>query len=209
MGCGSWQRRAFIASDATAGSLADNIPVYNLTDFAADHPGGIDVIVECAGDDATEPFDYAGHTPEALTTMAKFQVGTLEGHVEDTDSATVPVLDAAQSGTIQGGSLASAGPPILKASLGIIVLGGLALYANRLQLPSPAFGKLGATQSLSDALSDVTSGVGGLRGFAGGLLISSAFYLVGYGFLYYKAYKTLEHEKDVFSYPSVIPRKRL
>lgn len=165
--------------------------------------------MECAGDDATEPFDYAGHTPEALTTMAKFQVGALEGHVDETESAIVPTLASAQSGTTQDGSLVSVGPQILKAGLGLIVLGGVALYTNRLRLPPLAIGKFGAAQSLSDALSDVTSGVGGLRGFAGGLLVSSVFYLLGYGFLYYKAYKTLEHEKDVFSYPSVIPRKRL
>ncbi|KAL2760694.1 hypothetical protein ACRALDRAFT_1016639, partial [Sodiomyces alcalophilus JCM 7366] len=52
--------------------------VYDLTEFASDHPGGIDVLKDTAGTDATESFEYAGHTADAITTMAKFQVGRLE-----------------------------------------------------------------------------------------------------------------------------------
>ncbi|KAK1977273.1 cytochrome b5-like heme/steroid binding domain-containing protein, partial [Colletotrichum cereale] len=48
--------------------------VYDLTAFAEDHPGGIEVLVECAGTDATESFDFAGHTAEAIEAMQRFLV---------------------------------------------------------------------------------------------------------------------------------------
>ncbi|EOA84359.1 uncharacterized protein SETTUDRAFT_63376, partial [Exserohilum turcica Et28A] len=52
--------------------------VYNLTAFAKDHPGGIDVLCECAGTDGTEVYEYAGHSESALSVLDRFQVGVLE-----------------------------------------------------------------------------------------------------------------------------------
>ncbi|KAL2142952.1 hypothetical protein VTI28DRAFT_474 [Corynascus sepedonium] len=46
----------------------------------ADHPGGIEILVECAGTDGSEPYDYAGHGEDATATMERFKVGKLAGY---------------------------------------------------------------------------------------------------------------------------------
>ncbi|PVI02668.1 cytochrome b5, partial [Periconia macrospinosa] len=52
--------------------------VYDLSNFATDHPGGVDVLIDCAGADGTETYEYAGHSDDAIQTMERFQVGVLE-----------------------------------------------------------------------------------------------------------------------------------
>ncbi|ROT35063.1 cytochrome b5, partial [Sodiomyces alkalinus F11] len=51
--------------------------VYQLSDFVTDHPGGIDVLLECAGIDGTETYDYAGHSDSAKVTLERYYVGDL------------------------------------------------------------------------------------------------------------------------------------
>ncbi|KAH6634724.1 nitrate reductase [Chaetomium sp. MPI-SDFR-AT-0129] len=52
--------------------------VYNVTDYIVDHPGGVDVLVDVLGRDATEEYDNAGHSEDASEIMAEFCVGTLK-----------------------------------------------------------------------------------------------------------------------------------
>jgi len=61
--------------------------VVNTTPYLADHPGGVDVFLECAGKDATAAFEDAGHSEDALEIMQQFKVGTAKG-MEVTDMAT-------------------------------------------------------------------------------------------------------------------------
>ena len=51
--------------------------VYDVTDYIYEHPGG-DIIADDAGDDATEGFDEAEHSEEAVEEMAQFLVGKLK-----------------------------------------------------------------------------------------------------------------------------------
>jgi cytochrome-b5 reductase len=53
----------------------------------ADHPGGVDVLLECAGKDATPAFEDAGHSEDALEIMEQFKIGTAKG-MEVTDMVT-------------------------------------------------------------------------------------------------------------------------
>ncbi|KAK9761754.1 Cytochrome b5 [Basidiobolus ranarum] len=55
-----------------------NGKVYDCTKFLDDHPGGGEVIVECAGRDATEAFDEIGHSDEATKLLEDLYVGNLE-----------------------------------------------------------------------------------------------------------------------------------
>ncbi|KAF2215417.1 hypothetical protein CERZMDRAFT_3276, partial [Cercospora zeae-maydis SCOH1-5] len=57
--------------------LAVHGSVYDLTAFAPDHPGGVEILKECAGTDASEAYDYAGHSDEAMQTLQKYRVGVL------------------------------------------------------------------------------------------------------------------------------------
>ncbi|KAJ3031382.1 UNVERIFIED_CONTAM: Cytochrome b5 [Siphonaria sp. JEL0065] len=53
--------------------------VYNVTAFLDEHPGGAEIMVELAGQDATEAFDDIGHSLDAKKLLADFLVGTVEG----------------------------------------------------------------------------------------------------------------------------------
>lgn len=51
--------------------------VYNVTKYLEDHPGGEEVLLDRAGDDATEDFEDVGHSGEARKQLDKFEVGEL------------------------------------------------------------------------------------------------------------------------------------
>eukprot|EP00008_Paramoeba_atlantica_P006860 CAMPEP_0201487296 /NCGR_PEP_ID=MMETSP0151_2-20130828/12194_1 /ASSEMBLY_ACC=CAM_ASM_000257 /TAXON_ID=200890 /ORGANISM="Paramoeba atlantica, Strain 621/1 / CCAP 1560/9" /LENGTH=199 /DNA_ID=CAMNT_0047872295 /DNA_START=130 /DNA_END=729 /DNA_ORIENTATION=- len=55
-----------------------NDRVLDVTKFLEDHPGGDEKILEHAGGDATEDFEYTGHTDEAKDKFDGFQVGVVK-----------------------------------------------------------------------------------------------------------------------------------
>jgi cytochrome b involved in lipid metabolism len=64
--------------------------VYDVTSFLEDHPGGEEVLVELAGQDASEAFEEIGHSEDARDLLKKLLVGTLEtsaGKPQDTAKA--------------------------------------------------------------------------------------------------------------------------
>ncbi|KAK3387850.1 hypothetical protein B0H63DRAFT_542317, partial [Podospora didyma] len=54
--------------------------VYDVSKYAHDHPGGIDVLLEAAGTDATQGYEDAGHSEDALEIMQTLRVGILKGY---------------------------------------------------------------------------------------------------------------------------------
>mmetsp|Transcript_3945 Transcript_3945/g.11427 ORF Transcript_3945/g.11427 Transcript_3945/m.11427 type:complete len:533 (-) Transcript_3945:176-1774(-) len=62
--------------------------VYDVTKYAARHPGGRQVLADVAGRDATQDFDDVGHTAKARMILKSLKVGTLRGA-----AATGPKLD--------------------------------------------------------------------------------------------------------------------
>ncbi|XP_033328116.1 cytochrome b5 isoform X2 [Megalopta genalis] len=61
-----------------------NRKVYDLTTFLRKHPGGEEVILEVAGQDATEPFEDIGHSSDAREMMIPYKIGELEEGEEET-----------------------------------------------------------------------------------------------------------------------------
>lgn len=55
--------------------------VYDVTLYVDEHPGGEEVVVDCAGLDATEAFDDIGHSDDAKEILEGLLIGTLEGAV--------------------------------------------------------------------------------------------------------------------------------
>ncbi|CAM9675209.1 unnamed protein product [Choristocarpus tenellus] len=57
---------------------ADTPKIYDVTKYLDDHPGGVEVMLEVGGEDATNMFEDIGHSQDARTEMKKFQIGTLK-----------------------------------------------------------------------------------------------------------------------------------
>lgn len=70
--------------------LAIDGKVYDVTKFKEEHPGGDDVLLEKAGQDATQDFEDVGHSDDAVGMMKDYCVGELEGEKEEQKS---PVLN--------------------------------------------------------------------------------------------------------------------
>ncbi|XP_063829796.1 cytochrome b5-like [Ostrinia nubilalis] len=51
--------------------------VYDVTKFLEEHPGGEEVLLEKAGQDATEPFEDVSHSSDARALMKKYKIGEL------------------------------------------------------------------------------------------------------------------------------------
>ncbi|KAE8658855.1 arginine N-methyltransferase 2-like [Hibiscus syriacus] len=60
--------------------------VLNLTKFLDEHPGGEEVLTECAGKDATQAFNDIGHSKSAQKLLLKYQVGVVQGYTFKGDS---------------------------------------------------------------------------------------------------------------------------
>ncbi|KAJ5105418.1 hypothetical protein NUU61_002765 [Penicillium alfredii] len=52
--------------------------VYDCTSFVDEHPGGEEVILDVAGQDATEAFEDVGHSDEAREILDGLLVGTVK-----------------------------------------------------------------------------------------------------------------------------------
>lgn len=51
--------------------------VYDLTDFNEFHPGGMEIMLEYAGSDATNAFNEKPHTIDAAEMLEKYLIGEL------------------------------------------------------------------------------------------------------------------------------------
>ncbi|XP_023656079.1 cytochrome b5 [Paramormyrops kingsleyae] len=58
-----------------------NNKVYDVTKFLEEHPGGVEVLCEHAGGDATENYEDVGHSTDARQMAESYVIGEL--HPED------------------------------------------------------------------------------------------------------------------------------
>ncbi|KAI0386923.1 cytochrome b5-like heme/steroid binding domain-containing protein [Hypomontagnella monticulosa] len=175
--------------------------VYDLTTFAEDHPGGIEVLKECAGTDATESYDYVGHTRGATRKMQQYLVGNLEGvgEVAEPIAVTIPPGQprpgAYKTPAIKSNSLLK-----IITTLLVVAVAGVLLLLRR-----SVFWGSGEGNATGRRI-----GVEGC-GYPMNILFYALALITllsgaGVAYIYSEFEKTL-HEKEVFSYPSVIPRK--
>ncbi|KAL8925145.1 MAG: hypothetical protein Q9208_003650 [Pyrenodesmia sp. 3 TL-2023] len=215
--------------------------VYNLTSFADDHPGGIDVLKDCAGTDGSETYEYAGHSANNMKTMQRFLVGTLAGYNNVPDlapAADVPPGEgegsphdsssgsgAAKTG--RNGGSSSGGRKSAQSSSSntlAVVMSLKKTWARLSSLLLTTVVSVGVFAGLS-YWSFPTTGAeekripdgGGImigsskwaasHAFLEGLLLASSLSCAIFAVLYRLFSQTLEHERDVFSYPAVITRR--
>lgn len=96
-----------------------NGKVYDVTQYVDEHPGGEEVIVDCAGEDATDAFNDIGHSDDAHDILKGLLIGDLEGGV------TVET-----KGTTSGGTSSEVGglSPPLMAAAAFVVFAGIYFY---------------------------------------------------------------------------------
>ncbi|KAK3692836.1 putative membrane bound hemo protein [Podospora appendiculata] len=95
--------------------------VYDCTKFIDEHPGGEEVMLDVAGQDATEAFEDVGHSDEARETLEQLKVGTLKRNAGDPKpKAPLPGSLAPAANT----STAGAGIGLYA----VVVLGGLLAF---------------------------------------------------------------------------------
>ncbi|RLN92825.1 hypothetical protein BBJ28_00011738, partial [Nothophytophthora sp. Chile5] len=61
--------------------------VYDVTAFLDDHPGGPEIMVDVAGQDATDEFEDIGHSNDARAQLKEFQIGKIKGDVKQEAAA--------------------------------------------------------------------------------------------------------------------------
>ncbi|KAL7956768.1 hypothetical protein V8C34DRAFT_325902 [Trichoderma compactum] len=54
--------------------------VYDVTKYIQSHPGGVDVLIEAAGTNASKAFDNAGDSDDAFDLMMPLRIGKLKGY---------------------------------------------------------------------------------------------------------------------------------
>ncbi|KAK5946761.1 hypothetical protein PMZ80_000904 [Knufia obscura] len=96
--------------------------VYNSSSFVDEHPGGEEVLLDVAGQDATEAFEDVGHSDEAREILEGLLVGSLK-RVEGDPAPKKAATDKIAAGP--GGNDTSGFGVGLYA---IILVGGLAAY---------------------------------------------------------------------------------
>ncbi|PIA33789.1 hypothetical protein AQUCO_04000089v1 [Aquilegia coerulea] len=52
--------------------------VYDVSSYLDEHPGGDDVLLKATGKDATDEFNDAGHSKDAIQLMEEFCIGELD-----------------------------------------------------------------------------------------------------------------------------------
>ncbi|KAL3685762.1 hypothetical protein R1sor_003784 [Riccia sorocarpa] len=69
--------------------------VYDVTRYLDDHPGGDQILIAAAGEDATDDFEETGHSDDARKLMERYLIGHVEGTSESTSQMlykTLPVV---------------------------------------------------------------------------------------------------------------------
>jgi len=97
--------------------------VYNTASFVDEHPGGEEVMLDVAGQDATEAFEDVGHSDEAREILEGLFVGTLKRQPGDPK----PKVVSPNATTAGGSSDNAAGFGI--GLYAVLLLGGGAAYA--------------------------------------------------------------------------------
>jgi hypothetical protein len=188
-------------------SELNNFPVYDLTAFSSDHPGGIEALKSCAGTDGTESYEYAGHSESNMAKMQQYRVGRLGGSLEQASIVVghpVPLrgkpIESAASRLKQPGIPRWTG---LTATASILSLVVAISYQQREGFIDYSSLRISTTESHFKSILDANIGVA----FWSGIAVASLASCVGMGCLYKLFISTLDYQNDVFSFPPTIPRK--
>lgn len=61
--------------------------VYDVTEYLDEHPGGSEILLDCANIDSTSAFEDVGHSQDAKDVLEDLYIGDYEGAAPDEDAA--------------------------------------------------------------------------------------------------------------------------
>lgn len=140
-----------------------------MTDYAKDHPGGAEPLLEVGGADATSAYEDVGHSEDAREIMHSYLVGVLEGasteETSDSGSAPVPSVKIVRKSAPQDSDAQTNSHINLRTELAAFAVGtaGLAYLVNSYHL----------LPALSSTASQVLPNFGGHSAFAQGFATAS------------------------------------
>lgn len=116
--------------DGYPGLLTD-FTVFDVSQYLDDHPGGADLLIEAAGTDATEVFDNAGHSEDALEIMRELCVGVLKGYKKPAPKRSVQAPRVVEPVTKPKPSSGSRATKALIVATGVVATFCSAAYYSR------------------------------------------------------------------------------
>lgn len=168
--------------------------MYNLTTFAADHPGGLDALLSSAGEDGTEAYEYANHSASNLKRMNKYLVGAFKDSASTASTSSTHLANGAEKGASSRLRWLALTCKVLATSAAVPFA---FTYCRKAldKLYVPQFAGFGTTLEAGYS-------------FWLGAAAATSFSCIGYTYLYRIFRSSLDYENDVFGYPPVIPRLR-
>jgi len=79
--------------------IAIHNKVYDITKFLEEHPGGLEVLLENAGQEATYAFEDVGHSLDARDLLSQYYIGDLHQDDRTEKAATAVVTENNGSST--------------------------------------------------------------------------------------------------------------
>ena len=77
--------------------------VYDVTAYLDDHPGGSEILLDVAGQDADDHFEDIGHSKDARAQLEKYKIGTL--YVDPEEAARLAAEREARAKAGGGGGM--------------------------------------------------------------------------------------------------------
>jgi cytochrome b involved in lipid metabolism len=106
--------------------------VYDVTQYLDDHPGGPEIILDLAGQNANDEFEDIGHSNDARALMEKYVIGKLKEDEKVIKKKLVAKAEKAQQSTTLGAEKSSSAFSTL-ILLAPVVVGILALYLKSIR----------------------------------------------------------------------------
>ncbi|KAK3319754.1 cytochrome b5-like heme/steroid binding domain-containing protein [Cercophora scortea] len=94
--------------------------VYNATPFLEDHPGGRDLILDLAGQDATEVFEEAAHSSDARDILPGLLVGSLKEYNKEVPTSQSLIGRTAEAHKKSSGGLTASWTTLLPTVLSLV-----------------------------------------------------------------------------------------
>ncbi|KXJ89361.1 hypothetical protein Micbo1qcDRAFT_137206 [Microdochium bolleyi] len=176
--------------------------VYDVTKYMQDHPGGVEVLLESLGTDASEAFDNAGHSEDASEIMAGFRVGSLKANGRRPAPRAVKVNSSPKTTSSTSKPLSSAiTTSTALLSLGAVTVGCLGyLYRSSLLTSGGSGGSfpLSSLRGITSKAGVSGSSSGGGVGFIHGILLSASVFVAVDLLIVKRAMKLLQPDEGGF-----------